>query len=607
MEYRGVKVERKVKTGTPQGGVLSPILWNLAFDELLDRIDPRGPVKAIGFADDLVLLAGGLDPNTLMDLLQPVINMVAKWGSDRKLKFSHSKSNAVLFTNKHDSAKVKRRKLKMGGGVVEWKPSVKYLGVILDSKLNFTEHLTDKLGKAKRALMAYKGVANKIWGPTPRCIHWIYSCVIKPIITYGCLVWWQAADKRGIMDKFSKLNRLAALSWGSLYRSTPTAGLEAICYLQPLDLLAKELALMALNRLPSLPRWDGLGTGGRRSHIRALLDESERMDLPRYIWDEIPVTKCWVRLYALNKASFKEGVAVSDEVVCYTDGSKLDSKAGAGVVIQKGEETWTLKFPLGKMATVFQAEIFAIQQAAILMREMECQSVTIMSDSQAALLAVDNCLVKSSVVWDTIQRLNELGVNKRVTLRWVKAHVGISGNEQADSLAKEGTVDVFIGPEPIIPVATRLRTMNIKKAVDKLWQERWEVRKVKFGDCRQSLILWPNINKKFSFALLRAGNRALFSHLIQYISGHCDLGYHSRMMGSIGTDACRFCAESREEANHLVLRCPDPRLTALRIDITKEAFNFTIEDVSKINIGMLIRLIKEITIIVNNGCTNVIL
>jgi hypothetical protein len=37
--------------GTPQGGVFSPVAWNLAFNDLLSALD-GDPTLAIGFADD---------------------------------------------------------------------------------------------------------------------------------------------------------------------------------------------------------------------------------------------------------------------------------------------------------------------------------------------------------------------------------------------------------------------------------------------------------------------------------------------------------------------------------------------------------------------------
>ena len=55
-----------------------------------------------------------------------------------------SKSTAMLFTNKH---KVKKFPITMDGEVIPYKDQVKYLGVILDSKLLGTAHIKHKLGK----------------------------------------------------------------------------------------------------------------------------------------------------------------------------------------------------------------------------------------------------------------------------------------------------------------------------------------------------------------------------------------------------------------------------------------------------------------------------
>ncbi len=53
VQYGDKTSQQKLTRGTPQGGVLSPILWNLAFDSLL-KIFNKGTVVYNGYADDRV-------------------------------------------------------------------------------------------------------------------------------------------------------------------------------------------------------------------------------------------------------------------------------------------------------------------------------------------------------------------------------------------------------------------------------------------------------------------------------------------------------------------------------------------------------------------------
>ena len=46
--------------GSPQGGILSPLVWNLVMDSLLKEFQ-SGPVKVVGYADDIIIMASGID------------------------------------------------------------------------------------------------------------------------------------------------------------------------------------------------------------------------------------------------------------------------------------------------------------------------------------------------------------------------------------------------------------------------------------------------------------------------------------------------------------------------------------------------------------------
>ena len=66
---------------------------------------------------------------------------------------------------------------------------VMYLGVVLDSKLTFREHVKEKCTKASHMLCALHGAVGKLWGPSPKNMLWVYEQVVRPVILHGAIVW----------------------------------------------------------------------------------------------------------------------------------------------------------------------------------------------------------------------------------------------------------------------------------------------------------------------------------------------------------------------------------------------------------------------------------
>jgi hypothetical protein len=65
---------------------------------------------------------------------------------------------------------------------------VKYLGAILDSKLNWNQHLQKTIRKAQTTFAAVRRTCGTKWGLIPNMVHWLYTTVIRPSIFYGALV-----------------------------------------------------------------------------------------------------------------------------------------------------------------------------------------------------------------------------------------------------------------------------------------------------------------------------------------------------------------------------------------------------------------------------------
>lgn len=118
-----------VMRGCPQGGVLSPLLWNLVVNELITKLNNEH-FMTIGYADDLVILISGLVINTLCDLTQTALKIVEKWCKENDLSVNPKKTDTILFTHKRKLGTYELPTL--FGTRLTLSKDVKYLGIILD-------------------------------------------------------------------------------------------------------------------------------------------------------------------------------------------------------------------------------------------------------------------------------------------------------------------------------------------------------------------------------------------------------------------------------------------------------------------------------------------
>jgi hypothetical protein len=157
-----------VARGCLQGGVLSPLLWCLVVDNLIARLNTGG-VYCQGYADDICLLAGRKFPNMVSELMQGALYTAEKWCDKVGLSVNPDKTDLVVFT--------KKRKLDsffeplLFGVTLHHSESVRYLGVTLDSRLNWQEYVNKKVMKAQNSLWACRRSFGMVWGLRPRVVY----------------------------------------------------------------------------------------------------------------------------------------------------------------------------------------------------------------------------------------------------------------------------------------------------------------------------------------------------------------------------------------------------------------------------------------------------
>jgi hypothetical protein len=134
------------------------------------------------------------------------------WAIKEGLNISPHKRAIVPFTS--------RRKIEglgppiLHGKELQMWDEVKYLGVTLDSKLNWNQHLQKIISKAQTTFAAVRRICGKKWGLRPNMVHWLHTRVIRPSIFHGTLVWWSKVRRKTTKIHLGRIQRMACLATG---------------------------------------------------------------------------------------------------------------------------------------------------------------------------------------------------------------------------------------------------------------------------------------------------------------------------------------------------------------------------------------------------------
>jgi hypothetical protein len=183
-----VEVSKACTKGCPQGSVLGPTLWNSVLDMYLDsELLPN--TETIAYADDIAIVVRARTRQELRDHIRESVERVMEWALRQKLTISGTKTKIMI--NK-SPPRVHHRdiRVRLGDSKVGIVSEMKYLGVIVDRKLNFHTHVRAVCERARKIVLALRRKVHVTWDvPVGRSLHAIYKCGILPIVAYASEVW----------------------------------------------------------------------------------------------------------------------------------------------------------------------------------------------------------------------------------------------------------------------------------------------------------------------------------------------------------------------------------------------------------------------------------
>ena len=517
---------RVLTRGVPQGGVLSPLAWNLNFDNLLKVLN-WGPTFGLGFADDGMFVVRGKDPYTLVNIAQQTVDKALSWGDKNGLTFSAKKTAVVMFSRKKWTTKAR---IKINGQELPFQDSTRYLGVLVDSKLNWKEHISNKIKKSKQKLMHLRNALGVLWGPKPHLFLWVYKCVVIPSLVYGALVWGRA-NLKNFQTQLVRLNRLALTGIAQMRDKTPTAGLEIITFTCPLDLMILREGLRAFFRWKEVLEWcwDGVGTRGRgiQKLWQTLASEADLDMCPEDVCNELN----WKRPFSWGASSGQRDLASESFRMSVTQEGFVIEEDDKCVVAEKvifpeycsGEQIMCHKIVRG----LEQVEAKAKSRRGIIYLHKQLPA------------SVAHYRIVSGSVLNCLAALKE----------WTRKFGFEVVFDKLTPSRKKPTWKSEVNVRPAPPKG------NFRKASEDWMVQKWTRRWHESQECRQTKAWLPRADKFLSVKITQM-DRYWLGIFIQFITGHCWLNRHSFILNEKEDPMCRLCLEEEETPLHLVMECP---------------------------------------------------
>ena len=184
--------------GVPQGSMISTLLFLIIINDLGNSTD----MTVLNFADDTLLYHPIQQNKEAETWLNKEFGKVNIWITKNQLKLNYSKTNHIIFS--HNSNKTQNINLASNTNIkIKQTKSCKYLGMIIDNKLNWNLHIdkiTKQISKSLGILFRVRYYLNK---PS---LKLIFHTLLMSHLKYGILN-YARANKTALNPLNILLNR----------------------------------------------------------------------------------------------------------------------------------------------------------------------------------------------------------------------------------------------------------------------------------------------------------------------------------------------------------------------------------------------------------------
>ena len=202
----------EIQSGVPQGSVLGPLLFLIYINDLTHGISSN--IKL--FADDASLFIKVKDAKVAHETILSDLEKITNWANQWKMKFNPDISKQaveIIFSNKTN--KPLHPPVTFGGIPVARVESTTHIGLTIDQKLSFREHILAAIDKAKSGLSLMKFLSRYV---DRKVLSLTYTMHVRPHLEYGDLIYHDCSQY--LMDMLESIQYQAGLISTGCWKNT---------------------------------------------------------------------------------------------------------------------------------------------------------------------------------------------------------------------------------------------------------------------------------------------------------------------------------------------------------------------------------------------------
>ena len=183
LSTNSVRMEREVSKGCPQVSCCGTGFWNIQYNSLLNLKFTRR-AKAVAFTDDLILAIRGEAVSEIENFSNLELSKITARSKSNKISFNEEKSKVMLISRRKRK-EVKEIKVYLINKPSEQVTTMKYLGIIVDNKFKFSEHVSYAAERCTKLIHILSKSAKVSWELKHEALKTIYKGVILLLLLYG--------------------------------------------------------------------------------------------------------------------------------------------------------------------------------------------------------------------------------------------------------------------------------------------------------------------------------------------------------------------------------------------------------------------------------------